>query len=647
MNKSNLPQKIIITVLTVLTCCGIYACGAYVGNLGFSFGMTADILLVVICIYYSLSVCTIIRKKPFKPLKISVRKLFGLCFAQAVIIYLLLAASIFFIGTSIRSAETVHTIFLTFCIYSLCRMTYASSIRLEPSSDATELERDLYPELYSVAERAVAAIGFKADGLQINTTGGAGVSAIEIDGCLRLLISTQLPSLVNEYELEALLTAELGLIRAGSVTCDSNVKKRFTHWQLAVTEGPTQVPNFLLAIQYRMLENRLASELEAAAVIDESVRTEAVVCYGIPSDYVNAIAKLTLFGLYLKTPQQIRYFDESEPPRDIEEQVASDYRRFRDENAVRLDAVIKNTTSAGFAISLAERMKQLSEDGVYDLFTEPISRAYSCEAEELLAIGSGDFADSFADSYTAQKERVYLPAIELINSFEKSRTDGCEPELYTMLKAAEAYTAVGSPDKAEAVYDSILANDPSLGRVCLEKGLLMLGRFDEAGIPYLDRAIKDNRFCAGRVFVALSEYYATIGNNGLSSIYRAKAEEFDNSDSSAKNRIFNISSTADLSPLTLDRDTVNEVSDKLKEIVGDSAERIVIAARELDSITYSVVFVKLKPDLSHDQQISVLHTLYIYLDSRNEEFYLTEYSELPSVYKIVESSEFSVIIDLD
>lgn len=648
MNKSNLLHKIIVSTLTILVSIGIFACGAYVESLGFSFRLTTDIMLIVLCIYLSFSVCLLIRQKPLKTPRIRLKKLFDLCAASVIFIYLFLAAAIFFAGTGFSKPYSgpVQKLFLVFSVYSLCRLTYAASIRLEPSTDSAMLDSNQYPELYSIAKRAAEAIGYKTDELLINVISGITVSGIEIDGVTRLLIGTQLVSLVNEYELEALMTAELGLLRAGSVSCDSQIKKKFTHWHIAISDGPKELPNFLIAIQYRLLEAKLTSELEAAVVIDDSARAQAIVCFGIPSDYVNAIAKMTLFGLYFKTPRRIHYFDNPEPPRDIEEQIYADYKRFRDNNASRLDIAIKNTTFAGNNQPLTALLSQLSFEGQYDLFTEPISSGYICEAENLRRLTSGIFADSISDSYTEQREKVYFPAMDCINSYENKLAAGEKPELYDSLRAAEAYMDIGSPDKAEAVYDSILAEDQTNGRVCYEKGMILIGQLNDEAISFFERAIGKDSFLAGKIYETLSGYYNIIGDVSNSSLYCEKAKSFEVSDNAARNRVFDITSEAQLSPILLPPDVLNEVSDKLRLIARDSASEIVISARELDDEGYNLVFVKLKPELSDEDRTDVLHAIYLYLDSREEPFYLTEYNNCKDVFEIAQTSEKSLRIDL-
>lgn len=640
MNRSNLPQKIIVSVLTVIICCVIYAVGVYLASTGFSTGITADVLLVVFCVYYSLSVCVLLRKTPLKTPRSPIRKLFRLCLSSAVFIYLYLIASVFFIGTAYRKAE----MFLVFCVYSLCRMTYTATIKLEASSDTTGLEPDLYPELFSAAKKAAKAVGYDGDDIQINVTGGVAVSAIEIDGGLRLLIGSQMASIVNEFELEAMMTAEIGLIRAGSVSVDAGIKKKFTHWQLAVSDGQTKLPNFLLAIQYRLIESRLISELDAAAITDNATRVQAAVCFGIPSDYLNALAKLTLFGLYIKNPPKKGYFDDTKPPRDMDERLFAGYIVFRDRYASRLDSVIRNTDEAGFDTPLSEKIPQLSENGSYDLFTEPISRAYAAEAENLLKIGNDLVSEALSVGYNVARETQYLPAKEITDRYEALISEGRKPDLFEMLRAAEAYTATGDTEKAEQLYDLILSGNPDESCACLEKGKLLLQRYDSEGIGYIDLAVKGNCFCADRAFTALSEYYRIIGEKKMSEVYSAKAAEYENSESARNDRIFAEGGPDSFVSPSQDRDAIPEICGKLKELADGYAEEIVIAAREYGGEIYNIVFVKPLQSVPDNTKREFMHEIYLFLDSRDENFYLIDSPSVPELFASAEKSEKSVII---
>lgn len=648
MNKSNLPQKIIVSVLTVIICCGIYALGVYTASRGFSSGITTDVLLVVFCVYYSLSVCVLLRKKPLKTPGIPIKKLMRICSASAVIIYLFLAVSVFFAGTAFGKGETVLTVFVVFCTYSLCRMTYVATIRLEPSSDAISIDRDTYPEIYSIAKRAAEAVGYGDRDIQINVTERVAVSTIDIEGVLRILIGTQLVSLVTEYELEALITAEIGLVRAGSLSNNAVVNKKYTYWHLAVADSPSQIPNFLLAVQYRLIESRLISELESAALTDESARTQAAVCFGIPSDYLNAIAKMTLFGLYMKSPPKKGYFDGTEPPRDMEERFLRGYIGFRDKYGKSLDTVIRDTTAAGFDTPLSEKISELSESGSYDLFTEPISRAYIAETENLLRTGNGLMSEILSEGYAEAREANYLPAKEITDRYESQLSDGNKPDIFDTLNAAEAYMTEGDTDRAEELYDLILSENPSEPCACLEKGaILLLDRYDAAGIQYLDKAIEGNCFSAGKVFRILSEYYGIIGNKKLSECYSAKAACYNVSEEKRKDGIFSVGKPEDFVPVSPDPEALREICARLKELSDGGAEKIFIAAREFDGEIYNVVFVKLRDEVPNEKKFAIMHEIYLYLDSRDENFYLTEYSEVSGVFEIAEKSENTVNVPLE
>lgn len=644
MNRSNSLQKIIVSVLTVIICCGIYTGGAYLGNAGFSTGITADVLLVVFCVYYSLSVCVLLRKKPLKTPGMPVKKLFRLCLSSAVFIYIYLAASVFFIGTAYRKAETVQLLFLVLCVYSLCRMTYTATIRLEATSDTTGLDPDLYPELYSAAKKAAKAVGYDGDDIQISVTGGVAVSAIVIDGSLRLLIGSQMASIVNEFELEALMTAEIGLIRAGSVSVDAGIKKKFTHWQLAVSDGQTKLPNFLLALQYRLIESRLISELDAASVTDNAARVQAAVCFGIPSDYLNALAKLTLFGLYIKYPPKKGYFDDTKPPHDMDERLFAGYIAFRDRYANRLDSVIRSTSDAGFDTPLSEKIPLLSENGSYDLFTEPISRSYAAEAENLLKIGNDLVSEALSAGYDEARETQYLPAKRITDDYEAKISEGRKPELFEMLRAAEAYAETGETDDAERLYDLILSENPNESCACLEKGKLLLQRYDSEGVRYINLAVKDNCFCAGRAFTALSEYYGIIGDVKNSEFCSEKAAEYENSESARNDIIFSAGGDGSFLPPSPEREALSEICEKLKELSDGYAEKIVIAAREYGGEVYNIVFVKPQQSVTDNTKREFMHGLFLFLDSRDENFYLVDSASVPELFGSAEKSEKSVII---
>ena len=149
------------------------------------------------------------------------------------------------------------------------------------------------------------------------------------------------------------------------------------------------------------------------------------------------------------------------------------------------------------------------------------------------------------------------------------------------------------------------------------------------------------------MFRVLSEYYGIIGNKKLSECYSAKAAGYNESEEKRKNGIFAVGKPDDFLPVSPDPEALREICARLKELSDGGAEKIFIAAREFDGEIYNVVFVKLRDEVPNEKKFAIMHEIYLYLDSRDENFYLTEYSEVSGVFEIAEKSENAVNVPLE
>lgn len=114
----------------------------------------------------------------------------------------------------------------------------------------------------------------------------------------------------------------------------------------------------------------------------------------------------------------------------MDERLFAGYIAFRDRYANRLDSVIRSTSDAGFDTPLSEKIPLLSENGSYDLFTEPISRSYAAEAENLLKIGNDLVSEALSAGYDEARETQYLPAKRITDDYEAKISEGRKPELF-------------------------------------------------------------------------------------------------------------------------------------------------------------------------------------------------------------------------
>ncbi len=372
MNRANLLHKIMISAAALLLSALLYGGGVYAALRGIAVKGVTDALIVLLCGLFAASLLVYMRRKELPPPKMPIRRLMSICRIVAVLEFALLLVTLFFCGLSYRELPLIHLLFAIFSVYMIGRFLIAATIRLEASTDCAELGEESCLTLFQIARRAAGAVGLTSPSALYSQI-AAAPAALSVEGELRIIIGSHIPSLLSEYELEAMLIAELGLIRGGSESVNVSLKKRAAHWQVALEGSRSLFPNFFLVLPFRMIDSALTEALRRAEQTDEQLRIDAVMHFGIPSDYANAVAKLTAYQLYLKHPSVPNLFETEEPPRDPEERLLEAYRRIGHPLLRRAGrSAVLNTTEGGFRMPLAEKLRLLRLDD-FSLDAQPIS----------------------------------------------------------------------------------------------------------------------------------------------------------------------------------------------------------------------------------------------------------------------------------
>ena len=301
MNRSNLLRKFLIFCLTFLFSGLIYFAGIYLSRNGYYVESLTDILIIALCAVFTISLLFSFNTKNMPASKLSLKTVFVLSYFYSAIIFLMLTAALFLCGLSYKVIPAVHFIFTLFAAYMIYRFIHAATIRLEAATDCVELDKNEYTKLFEIAGNAASAIGI-TEKIRIFVQIGFPPSATSIDSETRIIIGTHIPALLTEYELEAMLIAEMGLIKYRSPSVDTNLKKKYTHWQFAYNSETDIFPNFFLIFPFRFIESKILSMLEKAGECDDQVKNDAIIRFGIPTDYLNGIAKLTQYNIFLKKP---------------------------------------------------------------------------------------------------------------------------------------------------------------------------------------------------------------------------------------------------------------------------------------------------------------------------------------------------------
>lgn len=269
MKRNNLLHKFLIFCLSFLFSGLIYFFGIYLSRNGYSVESLTDILIVILCAVFTISFLFSFNTKNILAPKLSLKTVFALSYFYYAILFLTFAVTLFLCGLSYQLMPAVHFLFSLFAAYMIYRFIYAATIRLEAVTDCVELDQNEYVKLFEIARNAASAIGIN-EKIRIFVQMGFPLSATSIDGEMRIIIGTHIPALLTEYELEAMLTAEMGLIKYNSLSVDTDLKKKYTHWQLAFNSETDIFPNFFLIFPFRLIESKILAMLEKAEDCDEN-----------------------------------------------------------------------------------------------------------------------------------------------------------------------------------------------------------------------------------------------------------------------------------------------------------------------------------------------------------------------------------------
>ncbi len=633
----------VIYVLSMILLTGLLFFGAYTAgtvlnqNIGFDGSLSFTVLSTLLIIAY------VSRKKKTPHVsKLSLTTLMTLSLLGQIVLFLLLLAMILLYGATPQKGSIFMPAlgaYVIYCYVSTVFMTFDTMM------EGNEVDRNEYPALFSTIDDAVKASSLpKGLSVRLFFRANVTISAIRYDNELRILIGTHIPAIMNHYELESLLTAELELIIDHSPSVDVDLRRRLFHWQAAVKNDVMPFPNLFIVNASTSLLAKAEAALLSCVKDDEKRRIHAIKQYGVPSDYIGAYAKLLAYDLFLYSPGKRNPYEGELPPQDFQESMVQEYRAFIHESMPLFSDAVCHHRPFQEAISLSGRMKELGID-TFTLPRQEWNPPYVEECEHILKIGNDDFAADFEANYSAKRAEHYLAPKAVAEHYLAMQQAGTFLSETEILEAVSAFRAIGATAKAESILDELLEASPNHALAAEEKGHFLLERYDPAGIGYLETAMRANDFSEERNLHAIRRFYQKIGNTEqeLAITTRddsARAREQD------RYRLFQSLNRAECftAPL-LPPDTLCEITDEIRARLGqylDTAYLIGCREEALHHITYLVI--KLKGSSPLPEVEVAMKRLWLYFDNRPEPFCLLSLEDKPVLEELAPSIVGIVII---
>jgi len=632
-----------MVLLTGLLVIGIFAVGTAWHAAGFDGTIIYSVLSWITVILYGISFFVAVPKK--KSPKISSIKLttqLRLSLGYQIFLFALLLATAFFSGTAQESPSAVFLVFVGYHVY--CYLSTAF-MTFDAMTEGEEIDENTYPAIFEAAKHSVQVAGLPKElAIRIFFRSNFAVSAIRFDDELRILLGTHLPAIMNAYELEAVITAELGLLLGKSPNVDVALRRSISHWQASIKNDVMCFPNFFTVYPAMRIAAKAEQHFLSCAAGDETMRLGAANQFGIPSDYVGAYAKMIAYDLFLYAPSRQNPYEGEQPPRDFQECLIREYRDFIKTPMPLFKDAVRHYTPYGEAIPLHLRMETLGVQA-FTLERSVWNSSYDEESERILKIGNEDFAEDFEERYAERRKEHYLTPKAFTEQYD-ARVQENEPLTVTeTIEAVSAFCAIGDPDRAEALLDDLLKQDPNQALASEKKGLFLLDRYDPTGIAYLEIAMRENIFSEERNLHKIRSFYRKVGDTEKENAIAKRDDTAEQREKSRSQAFSSITRAEDFAAPPLSAEILEEVTEEIRRQIGeylDTAYLVGCRGEALEGITY-ITIKTVTPAGSHQVALA-MKRLFLYLDNRSELFCLIHLEDKPILEALASDIDGIVIV---
>lgn len=272
--------------------------------------------------------------------------------------------------------------------------------------------------------------------------------------------------------------------------------------------------------------------------------------------------------------------------------------------------------------------------GMCDYSLTPCSAEddYTRECRRFAELSDRKMQEIDPEIYRQQRKEYYLDHLETVRAFEEGGKllppEEMRPVIY-------GYYALAMPEKAEQLCDQLIAAYDSPFSTAFArywKGILLLYRYDKAGLDYLYQAMETNTNFIEDSLDRIGRFCTMMGLPEELEEYRARALDFMQLKQDRDGG--GITAKADLSPETLPEDWQERILGYILNIGGDRIDRVYLVKERLsDNFSRSAFILRYAEDTSDDQRIELYDQVFRLLDDWPVDWEFSLYDYEPSMEK--------------
>lgn len=438
-----------------------------------------------------------------------------------VFLALLASAYAFLCGFSGETGTTLIGIYIFYGLFRRIRRV------TEADFDGYSEEKD-FPHIYALAKRAAKELGVEGE-IKIDFLYDCNAGIAKIGKVNSLQIGAVLLDVLTEEELYSILLHEFAHL---TKKCHPAGKELLLFDYIANTDDSffSQFTNLLFKFPEHLFAWEFFIYRAVASSTIEAIADSAVLEHGDPQSAINGMAKIEYYNYFGNELHNFipELFYETESPREDKLSIyIAALRRAIPARKEAWDAFLKNEIeprSASHPI-FRNRMAALGVSSYETVLPEGQS-PYRLECAKVLAQADRELFDSAKETYEKEREEKYLAPMQKVEEWRKS---GKNPPAEEARPLIDALATLSMYEELEALCDSLIEgteNKFALPHAYMNKGKLMLLRYDKGGIGYIYKAMEINHNYVEWGLDEIGSFCCKMGLEAELEEYRRRACEF-------------------------------------------------------------------------------------------------------------------------
>ncbi|MCL2061751.1 MAG: M48 family metalloprotease [Firmicutes bacterium] len=449
--------------------------------------------------------------KNFASKEVKINLFAMLCYA---VIFLMFAAPIFLLIGAWIFIDSVAVMVIVIALSS-CLIGYII-YHLLPKP-AAPIQGLLYPNKFAMLHRSIRkAASMVSCNLpySVYLENAPSVSISVRREKISIFIGKDILRLLNETELTTVMLHEFAHVLHGDHTIRNHAARLDNLAEIKVS-----ITRLFAGQLFGVFVDKASRYIAVSSKQSEEAADRIVAEKGLAQQFINAMAKLTLYDYYLDALDSQSVYESEKPPSCIYQLI---FNNFLEAYAVHGEMWRKMCRQElpwrfGSHPACSERMKNLNIADFHidfaNLNEEALSQskaAYTYAAQ----LAGIDYAD-----WTEIRQINYVMPLKVIQHFEESG------EADSLREVAEAYFSLCRYEDCLKIVQQILDANPRVSFALYTKGVILCDKFDDDGLDYIQKAVDINLQYAESGIEIMSKYLLRQALSARREALRAWSDE--------------------------------------------------------------------------------------------------------------------------